>query len=146
MEIKNKPLETIPQEYKMFKKIPKELATVTVPIKPGVEVPITDLLEMVEFVAVIANVVGGFILTGGNIIGGIISFVPVVPKAIKAISGFSRIPDEIKFMTSKQKDRLISALKDKLTFSDRVEEIIGVSLDIAFGIKRLISVFKYKSI
>ena len=127
----------------MFKtKLPKELKTVKVPLQPKVEVPITDLVEVVEFVSAIATTIGVTTLSGGNLIVLVYNFIKIIPKAYRAIDVFSNIPTVVTHMTPKQQRDLIKAVKDELEFSEDVEEIIGTALNIAFSLKGLTSLFK----
>lgn len=139
-DIKPKPVEYIPM---MKIKVSKELKPVAIVIKPGFELPITELLEVIEFVTALANAISAFLVpTPKNLFTGIIAFVPVVPKAIKAVIGIHKIPAEFSSLTPKQKEKLLITIKEQLLLTDVVEEIIVIALDVIMKIKGLINLIK----
>jgi hypothetical protein len=120
--------------------LPMDLAERVLPLKPELELTVQELTDVVNFVAALANAIAKVI--GSNIIVGVFAFIPVVPKLIAALGGLNAIPTELQYMSQKQKDALIKSLKDQLTFSSDTKTVVGIALDIAFGIKALIGLFK----
>jgi len=138
LKVEPKPLEYIP----LNTKLPKELKEVMVILKPGVSMPLSELTELVDFAVALANAIAKFTLGGANIISGAFAFIPVVPKAVKAVIGLDKIPAEVKYMTPKQKQELVDSIQAQLMFTDTVKKTVGWALDIVFAIKSLISTLK----
>jgi hypothetical protein len=113
--------------------------------KPQIDiVGITDTVQAIKFVAKVTNSVYRIAL-GGWVIGPIgiaLALIPIIPSAISGLGGISNCINEIEDLTPKEKDKLIEAVKDHLTFTDDVENVIEIALDVLYKIKTLAGSFK----
>lgn len=125
-------------------RLPKELrGTKVLPkISPNIRVGVNDLEDIVVFVAQIANILKAAL-------SGPVSWLFIIPRApklaislVNAISGISNIPAELSDIDDKEKDKLIAKVKDTLEFPEDAENVIGIALNIAYGLKALVGVFK----
>lgn len=114
--------------------------------KPDIETyGIKDTLKSVKLIAAIANAVfvvaaGGWMKLG--IFSIIFSIIPIVPKLFSAISGIGNVVNELNDLSPNEKEELIEAVKNELMFSEDVEGVVGIALDIIYKIKLLAGVFK----
>jgi hypothetical protein len=128
--------------------IPNEIKTMQIKtiesqvflVKPGVEVPVVDITELVTFIAALAVVIGKAV--SGGWLTLIPSFISLVPKAINAGEGFDRIPAELKYMTQKQKEELAKAVGEQLEFGEATAKVVGLAIDIIFSLKTLFFTLK----
>ena len=125
VDVKAKGLETIP----VTTIAPKTLVKVTLPDKTVVELEVTNLIEVVEFIAGLIVLIKK--LSGGGWWKAALQLPSFAPKAVKAFDGLNLIPAELQFITEKQKSKIIAAIKSEIDMSGKTEEIISLSLDIA---------------
>ena len=134
VDVKAKGLETIP----VTTIAPKTLVKVTLPDKTVVELEVTNLIEVVEFIAGLIVLIKK--LSDGGWWSAALQLPSFAPKAVKAFDGLDLIPAELQFITEKQKSKIIAAIKSEIDMSGKTEEIISLSLDIALKIKALVDI------
>ena len=134
VDVKTKGLEQIP----VATPIPKTLVKVIMPDKSVVELEVTNLIEVVEFIAALIVLIKK--VSGGSWFAAALQLPSFAPKAVKAFDGLNLIPTELQFVTEKQKSKIITAIKAEIDMSGKTEEIISLSLDIALKIKALVDI------
>jgi hypothetical protein len=116
---------------------------VTVVPKPPVGTGTQETMEAIEFIAGVANMIYNFVTQPGigwfKIVWNVI---PLVKKAIPAIKGLSLIPQELDDLTIQEKSEVLEAVAEHLEFSNDVEAIVNIALDIIYRVKMLAGVFK----
>jgi len=122
-----------------------QLQPVVAITKPAPGRGVKETLEAVSFIAAIANMVFSLIAKGWTGLGWITivwNIIPLVSKAIPAVQGLNDVPQELDDLSPEEKEEVLEALKKHLLFSDDVEAVVDVALDIIYRVKTLIGVFK----
>ena len=108
------------------------------------KIGINETTDLVMFLARLTNVLSSVIKSNPIGIGWTITVnaIPLVTGLVNAVDGISNVPAELEDLDEKEKDKIVNAIKDKLNFSEDVEGVISIAFNIAYGIKKLIGVFK----
>lgn len=104
-----------------------------------------ETIEAIKLIAAITNILFSIGIKGWTGIGWVTivwNVWPVIKTIIPGLSGIGSVVDEIEDLDPMEKQELIDAIKEELAFTDNVEDVIAVALDIIYKLKNLAGVFK----
>lgn len=107
---------------------------------PASKATVKETLEVVDFIAGLANTIYAFITFGW--IRGLTHSVKTIFLLPNAIGGLSNLPEELSDIDELEKEEILKQVRSKLTFSEDVEAVVVLAIDIAHKLKILVGLFK----